>query len=114
MNLVFTNHKELKVIYDLSQEFKKWYDKSNCSKNKISIKDELYDWSKRVIETNIKEMASVVKMIRKHERKIINYFSCGHTSAKAERVNGKIKRFISANFGVKDRDFVLYRIAGYF
>jgi len=114
MNLVFTNHQELKVIYNLSQDFKKWYDKGNCSKNKTAIKDELHNWYKRVIETDIKEIKSVIKMIRKHESEIINYFSSGHTSAKAERINGKIKRFISANFGVKDRDFVLYRIAGYF
>jgi transposase len=114
MHLVFTNHIELKVIYNLSQDFKKWYDKGNCSKNKTEIKEELYNWYKRVIEIDIKEMKSVVKMIRKHENEIINYFSGGHTSAKAERINGKIKRFISANFGVKDRDFVLYRIAGYF
>jgi transposase len=114
MNLVFTNHQELKLIYNLSQDFKKWYDKGNCSKNKTTIKEELYNWYKRVIETDIKEMKSVVKMIRKHENEIINYFSSGHTSAKAERLNGKIKRFISANLGAKDRDFVLYRIAGYF
>lgn len=114
MSLVFTNHKELKIIYDLSQDFKKWYDRSNCCKNKILIKEELYIWYKRVIDTNIKEMNSVVKMIRKHENEIINYFSCAHTNAKVERLNGKIKRFISANFGVKDRDFALYRIAGYF
>jgi transposase len=114
MGLVFINHKELKIIYDLSQDFKKWYDKSNCCKNKILIKEELYKWYKHVMETNIKEMTSVIKMIRKHENEIINYFSCAHTNAKAERLNGKIKRFISANFGVKDKDFVLYRIAGYF
>ncbi|MDR3046210.1 MAG: transposase [Bacteroidales bacterium] len=45
---------------------------------------------------------------------MINYFKKGTTNAKAERLNGKIERFISNNYGVRDRDFVLYRIAKYF
>ena len=38
----------------------------------------------------------------------------GHTNTKAERLNGKIQRFVSNNYGIKDKDFVLFRIAGYF
>jgi hypothetical protein len=45
----------------------------------------------------------------------LNYFSTGaQTNAKAERLNGKINRFIAANYGVKDKDFSLWRIARYF
>jgi hypothetical protein len=36
------------------------------------------------------------------------------TNAKAERLNGKINRFISNNYGIKDKDFAMYRIANYF
>jgi hypothetical protein len=53
-------------------------------------------------------------MIRKHENEVINYFICGQASAKAERINGKINRFISNNYGIKDKDFALYRTALYF
>ncbi|WP_158648543.1 hypothetical protein [Candidatus Symbiothrix dinenymphae] len=28
--------------------------------------------------------------------------------------DGKIQRFVSNNYGLKDKDFALYRIAGYF
>ena len=45
---------------------------------------------------------------------IINFFPHGMTNAKAERLNGKIQRFVSSNYGIKDKDFSLYRIAGYF
>jgi transposase len=114
MERVFENHKELKVIYELSQDFKKWYAKSNCGTNRTKITDELYKWYKRVKEADLEEMISVVKMIRKHEYEILNFFSWGHTNAKAERLNGKIQRFISANYGMRDKDFALYRIAGYF
>jgi len=53
-------------------------------------------------------------MIRKHEYEIIIFFECQQTNAKAERLNGKINRFISNNYGMKDKDFALYRIAKYF
>ena len=53
-------------------------------------------------------------MLRKHETQIINYFLHGATNAKAERLNGKIQRFITQNYGLKDKDFFLYRTALYF
>jgi hypothetical protein len=38
----------------------------------------------------------------------------GLTNAKAENLNGKLQRFLSANYGLKDKDFFLYRTVGYF
>jgi transposase len=60
------------------------------------------------------EFKSVVKMIRKHENEILNFFKSGITNAKAERLNGKIQRFVTNNYGIKHKDFCLYRMAGYF
>ena len=53
-------------------------------------------------------------LIEKHQDDIVNYFKEGQTNAKAENMNGKIQRFLANNFGIKDRDFFMYRIAGYF
>jgi len=111
---IFSKHKDLKTAYDLSQDFKIWYDKNNCQKNKTQIKEGLYKWYNQVKEANLDEMLPVVKMIRKHEEQIMNYFSFGHTNAKAENLNGKIQRFVAANYGIRNKDFALYRIAGYF
>jgi hypothetical protein len=36
------------------------------------------------------------------------------TNVKAENLNGKLQRFITGSYGIKDKDFFLYRIAGYF
>lgn len=44
----------------------------------------------------------------------MNYFICAHTNAKAKRINGNTNRFISNNYGIRDKDFALYRIAQYF
>ncbi|MDR2652778.1 MAG: transposase [Prevotellaceae bacterium] len=40
-------------------------------------------------------------MMRKHESGIINFFRHGLTNAKAERLNGKIQRIASNNYGLK-------------
>lgn len=110
----FINHPELKTAYLLVQAFKKWYDIGNCLKQKKLIQQELYQWYIEVKNSNLQEFKSVVKMIRKHEYEIINYFSTGQTNARAERLNGKINRFVSNNYGMKDKDFALYRTALYF
>jgi len=114
MNSVFENHKELKTAYLISQDFKKWYDISNSRQNKERIKEDLHKWYYSIKDAGIKEFVSVVRMVRKHEYEILNFFSCGHTNARAEQLNGKIQRFISANFGIRDKDFALYRINKYF
>ena len=56
----------------------------------------------------------VNKMIKKHENEIMNYFKNPQTNARAERLNGKIERFLSNNYETRDVDFTLYRIKGYF
>jgi len=112
VNQVFEKYDDLKMAYHISQDFKKWYDYTNRFKPACEITKSLYRWYEQAQE--LKEFESVIKMIRKHEEEIINFFRHGMTTAKAERLNGKIQRFVSNNYGVKDKDFILYRIANYF
>jgi transposase len=62
----------------------------------------------------IKEFIQVARMIENHQMEIIRYFENGLTNAKAGNLNGKIQRFIANNFGIRNRDFFLYRIPVYF
>jgi len=109
---LFAKHDDLKTAYGLSQKFKRWYDYGNSINSVEKITQDLHDWYKEAIL--ISEFGSVIKMLRKHEAEIINFFLNGLTNAKAERLNGKIQRFISANYGLRDKDFFLYRTAKYF
>jgi transposase len=109
---VFNNHEELKTAYQISQDFKRWYHISNKFKTSEKITEDLHQWYLQA--ATIAEFKSVIKMLRKHETQIINYFRHGATNAKAERLNGKIQRFITQNYGLKDKDFFLYRTAIYF
>jgi transposase len=112
INQAFASHNELKTAYEISQKFKQWYDYSNHFQTVGVIKQNLYAWYEEAAQ--ITEFKCVIKMLRKHEAGIINFFKSGLTNAKAERLNGKIQRFISSNYGLKDKDFFLYRAAKYF
>jgi len=112
INQLFETHNELKTAYEISQKFKQWYNYENHFKPIEKIRQNLYQWYSEAMQ--ITEFKSVIKMIRKHETQIINFFQNGITNAKAERINGKIQRFVSGNYGIKDKDFFLYRTANYF
>lgn len=91
-----------------------WYKGNNIGKHVNLIERELYDWCDTVNEAKIPAFRAVRKMIEKHQDDIINYFKEGQTNAKAENMNGKIQRSLANNFGIKDRDFFLFRVARYF
>jgi transposase len=105
-------YNDLKTAYPISRNFKRWYDYPNSIKPTGQIKESLYLWYSQAMQ--MPEFNSVVKMIRKHETQIINFFHHGLTNAKAENLNGKMQRFVSGNYGIKDKDFFLYRTANYF
>jgi transposase len=112
VNQVFETHNELKIAYLIGQNFKHWYDYQNRLLPINKIRRKLYQWYEQA--SQLTEFKRVIKMIRKHENEVLNYFLTGHTNAKAERLNGKISRFVANNYGIKDKDFTLYRIANYF
>lgn len=114
MQEVFARFKELDIAYQLTERFRQWFDKKNCIKPQITIEKELFEWYDMVENSKLKEFKSAVKLIEKYEQSILNYFHKGLTNAKAENINGKIQRFIINNYGVRDKDFALYRIAKYF
>jgi transposase len=112
VNQVFKTHNELKTAYHIVQNFKHWYNFQNRFTPTDKIRINLYKWYEQA--SQLTQFKRVTKMIRKHEDEILNYFPTGHTNAKAERLNGKINRFVASNYGIRDKDFALYRIANYF
>ncbi|GHV42923.1 hypothetical protein FACS1894180_0560 [Bacteroidia bacterium] len=114
MDKILSKYQRLQQIYNLSQAFRKWYSFRDNQTDNTSIKQELEKWYNDVKNAKFKKLNSVVKMIKKHESYILNFFECGHTNAKAERLNGKVKRLVANNYGIKNKDFTLYRIAKYF
>lgn len=114
MDYLFKRFTVLQTAYQLTQKLRLWYNAKNIGKHPNLIEIELYQWCDAVNQSKLPAFRSVKKMIEKHHDDIINYFKEGQTNAKAENMNSKIQRFLANNFGIKDRDFFLYRVAGYF
>ena len=114
MNHLFSTFPVLQTAYELTQKLRLWYNSKNVGKHIILIEKELFDWYDEVDQSKITALRGVRKMIEKHQDDIINYFKEGQTNAKAENMNSKIQRFLFNNFGIKDRDFFFFRLAGYF
>ena len=66
------------MAYKVSQDFKRWYDYENRNKTSIEVKYNLYQWYYKAIKVD--KFESVIKMIRKHENEILNFFKNGMTS----------------------------------
>lgn len=114
MSYLFSKHESLKQAYYLTAKLRLWYDKKNVGSN-IEIRErELYNWCDEVNISKLTAFRAVRKMIEKHQDDILNYFKEGKTNAKAENMNSKIQRFLANNFGIRDRDFFMFRVAGYF
>lgn len=78
------------------------------------LKDKLIAWCDDAEQAKLPEIENLIRLIGSHEQKIMNYFLKGKTNAKAEAMNNKIQRFVTANYGVRDKDFFMYRLAHYF
>lgn len=114
MTELFDKYPILKTAYGLTQKLRLWYSSSNIGKHVDIIEQELYNWCDEVNIAKIPAFRAIRKMMEKHQDDIINYFKEGQTNAKAENMNSKIQRFLANNFGIRDRDFFFYRLAGYF
>lgn len=114
MEYLMNKYQPLKHAYDLTQGLRSWYHKKNVGRDMDFIERDLDNWCDDVLQSKIPAFRAVSKMIEKHRPDIINYFKKGRTNAKAENMNGKIQRFLANNFGIRDRDFFFYRLAGYF
>lgn len=114
MQQLFDRFPVLETAYQLTQKLRLWYNGKNIGKSMGRLEQELYNWCDEVNQSKLPAFRGVRKMIEKYQDDIMNYFKEGQTNAKAENMNGKIQRFLANNFGIKDRDFFMYRIAGYF
>lgn len=114
MNYLFSRYPTLKKAYDLTQKLREWYDRKYIGVNRDFRERDLDDWCDDVVQSKIPAFRAVRKMIEKHYDDIVNYFKEGHTNAKAENMNGKIQRFLANNFGIRNKDFFFFRLAGYF
>jgi transposase len=112
--LLFETFPSLQTVYELTLQIRKWLDKKNVGNYAWEIEQQLIHWYDCAEQAKLPEVENLIRLIGSHEEKIINYFKTGKTNAKAEAMNSKIQRFITSNYGVRDKDFFLYRLAHYY
>jgi transposase len=112
--LLFETFPQIKATYQLTQQIRNWLDKSNVGKYEWQIEKDLIHWYDNAEQQKLPEVENLIRLMGSHEQKIMNYFLKGKTNAKAEAINSKIQRFITANYGVRDKDFFFYRLARYY
>lgn len=113
-SLLFETFPQIKPVYELTQQIRQWLDKKNVGKYDWEIERDLIDWYDHAEQQKLPEVENLIRLIGSHEQIIMNYFIKGKTNAKAEAINSKIQRFIAANYGVRDKDFFMYRLARYY
>lgn len=112
--LLFETFPELRTAYQHAIEFRQLLDKKNIGAHFLTIDKQWATWHEHVEDDPVPEMENLSALVQRHEKKIRNYLIDGHTNAKAENMNSKIQRFITANYGTRDHDFFLFRVAKYF
>lgn len=113
-SLLFETYPQLSTAYELTQQIRQWLDKKNVGQYEWQIEKQLINWYDCAEQAKLPEVENLIRIIGSNEEKIMNYFKTGKTNAKAEAMNNKIQRFITANYGVRDKDFFLYRLAHYY
>ncbi|MFH0864652.1 MAG: transposase [Bacteroidota bacterium] len=111
---LFENFPEIEKAYKLACQFRTWYARDNIGCHPLQIEKELFMWYENVEDSDIDEMSNFKSLVESNEEVIMAYFLNGYTNAVAENLNGKIKKFIGSNQGVRNRDFFFFRIKNFF
>jgi transposase len=112
--ILFDEFDDLQKAYSLIISFRKWYKAIHLRKSRTTILRNLNAWYQKVKRLNIEHINVFRALVQRHQGIILNYFRAGRTNAAAEALNSRIQRFISINYGTRDIDFFLFRLAVYF
>jgi len=109
--ILFREHPDIQIAYELSQQLKQLYDKSM---NRDTAAFLVRRWCQDCDLSGIPEMEDAAAAILRHEGRILNFWSNRATNAFAESFNAKLKQFRGMLRGIRDLKFFLFRCEGYF
>ena len=70
--------------------------------------------AKEGMESEVEEIRNIANFLRSNSTPILRCFYRRESNAKAEALNQNLQRFISVNYGARNTDFFLYRVALHF
>ncbi len=109
--ILFREHPDIQIAYELSQQLKILYDKSMSRDVAATL---LREWCQACDLSAIPEMEDAAATVLRHEGRILNFWSNRATNAFAESFNAKLKHFRGMLRGIRDLKFFLFRCEGYF
>ena len=120
--LLFRLFPDIKEAYKFSVALRKWYQRPMRDGSFITPSRHLLERKKKVLleiithhlSSSCEEVKNIAHFMVKHIGEICNYFLGYKTNASAEALNQNLQRFIAINYGARNRDFFLYRIAVHF
>ena len=120
--LLFRLFSDIKEAYKISVALRKWYQRPMRDGSFITSSRHLLERKKKALleiithhlSSSCEEVKNIAHFMVKHIGEICNYFLGYKTNASAEALNQNLQRFIAINYGARNRDFFLYRIAVHF
>lgn len=120
--LLFRLFPDIKEAYKFSVALRKWYQRPMRDGTSITPSRHLLERKKKALleiitnhlSSSCEEVKNIAHFMVKHIGEICNYFLGYKTNASAEALNQNLQRFIAINYGARNRDFFLYRIAVHF
>jgi transposase len=95
---------ELKLCYDLKEDFRKWFQSSD----RATAEQGLTDWLARVEASGLKALQAFTRTLTNWKERILNYFDGRHSNGFAEGINLKVKLINRRGFGY--RNFENFRL----
>ena len=120
--LLFRLFPDIKEVYKFSVALRKWYQRPMRDGTSIKPSRHLLERKKKALlelithhlSSSCEEVKNIAHFMVKHIGEICNYFLGYKTNASAEALNQNLQRFIAINYGTRNSDFFLYRIAVHF
>ena len=115
--ILFKQFPEIEEAYKYCLRIRKWYEpiRLRYSDRKYKIKEaDLMLITKEGMESEVEEIRNIANFLRSNSTPILRYFYRRESNAKAEALNQNLQRFISVNYGARNSDFFLYRVALHF
>ena len=120
--LLFRLFPDIKEAYKFSVALRKWYQRPMRNGTSITPSRHLLECKKKALleiisnhlSSPCEEVKNIAHFMVKHIGEICNYFLGYKTNASAEALNQNLQRFIAINYGTRNSDFFLYRIAVHF
>jgi len=100
---------ELKLCYDLKEDFRQWFQ----SPDRSTAEQGLTDWLARVEASGLKALQAFTRTLVNWKERILNYFDGRHSNGFAEGINLTVKLINRRGFGYRNLELSAARADGF-